>query len=446
MLQEMPCSLMKTLKMVPLAAAATLLTILSAASCNREPEKAGSQVQVVVALPKWFYPSEESPWLLKTWEAARRETLGVDLVAELVPGKTEHILQKLLVMRASGQGPDMACLRLNWMPQLLARGILKPMDESVPESLWAGLLPSLREAVAQEGKRYLLPYDIGVRVILYRSDLVEEAGLPAPPLHWSFETLVTYAKSLTVDRDGDGSIDQWGLGVPAARNEKSYYQWLPWFWTLGGNGLQEGGRAALATPAAIRAMQWYWDLAHLHRVTPTTLYSMDQEAIFQGLANGLFAMSVGGSWEVSMLKKFSPYGDKIRIALFPASEEGKASVTLVDGWGFGLLTGEPNKGRAVSRLLSGLCSAEHQVEKYRASGVLSPLESVYESPIFQEDPTGRILFEALRTGRAPDEATLSPTIVEAVGAAMQEVLMGYAVPEQALSEQEKRLLESAKEG
>jgi hypothetical protein len=36
--------------------------------------------------------------------------------------------------------------------------------------------------------------------------------------------------------------------------------------------------------------------------------------------------------------------------------------------------------------------------------------------------------------------------VEAIGAAMQEVLMGYAVPEQALSEQEKRLLESAKEG
>ncbi|MEW6439570.1 MAG: extracellular solute-binding protein, partial [bacterium] len=386
--------------------------LLSCKGPGDEPE--GSRC-VMVALPQWFYPSEERPWLVPAWDTARREASGFELVPELVPGKTEHILQRLLVTRASGQGPDVACLRLNWMPELLGRGMLEPLDGWVAEEVWAGILPALGPAVTEAGRHYLLPYEVGVRVILYRADLVQEAGLTPPPEGWTLEDLANYAKRLTRDLDGDGDIDQWGLGVPGARNEKSVYQWLPWFWILGGETFSAGGRIVLANPAAMRAMQWYRDLAERYRVTPPTFYSMDQEAIFQGLANGMFAMTVGGSWELAMLKKLSAHGDAIRMALLPGPLAGKPSTTLVDGWGFGLLRKDAGKREAVSRLLASLSSPEHQLEKLRASGSLPPFESAYGSRVLQEEASGRVLSMAVRTARHPDAATLAPAVLEALG-------------------------------
>ena len=222
-----------------------------------------------------------------------------------------------MVVHASGEGPDLACVRLESMPALVEQGILEPMDDKLPVEAWGALIPALVPSVEWQGMRYVLPYDIGVRVILYRKDLFDAAGIPAPSPTWTWDDLAAGAKGLTQDLDGNGTIDQWGFGVPAARSRKSILQWLPWFWGLGGVLQDKDGEVTLCTPAAVGAMQWYRDLAHKHRVTPPTFFAMDQDTIFQGLASGLFAMTEGGSWERAMLKKHSPYNEKIRIACLP---------------------------------------------------------------------------------------------------------------------------------
>ena len=119
----------------------------------------------------------------RTWQEIRAENPGVVIDLRLVPGRTEHVLQKLMVLNASGQAPDLACLKLHWVPQLTERGILQPLEGQMPESLWDSLIPALRPSAGSTGpdrNRYLLPYDVGVRVILYRSDLFRAAGLEEP--------------------------------------------------------------------------------------------------------------------------------------------------------------------------------------------------------------------------------------------------------------------------
>lgn len=414
-----------------------MLTALIGLGCDRTEETGERRIRV--ALPQWFAPSREAPWLAQTWRAAREDNPEWSFDLELVPGRTEQVLQKLMVVHSSGEGPDMACIRMESIPALVEKGILQPLDGRVPAGLWETLLPALVQGAQWRGRRYAVPYDIGVRVILYREDLFHAAGIPPPSPAWTWDDLTAAAKRLTEDLDGDGTIDRWGFGVPAARSGKSILQWLPWLWGLGGDLREADGEIRLSTPAAAEAMQWYRDLAHRHRVTPPTFYAMDQDTIFQGMASGLFAMTEGGSWEKAMLAQHSPFHDRIRIAPLPRSRPDGPAVTLVDGWGFGFLTPEKEKQSVLARLLERLCSREHQLAKHRASGMLSPFEPVYSDPSFSQDPEGKVLAAALRDARPAPAFPSFPAVSEALQVAMQEVLMEGRRPAEALAGQDQRL-------
>ncbi len=414
-----------------------LVSLLFGLGCQRDEQE--EKKRVTVALPQWFSPSEKSPWLEKAWKQIREENPEWAFDLEMVPGKTEQVLQKLMVVHASGEGPDLACVRMDSMPALVEQGILKPMDKILPNKVWESLIPALVPGMEWRGARYIVPYDVGVRVILYRKDLFDAEGIPIPSSTWTWDDLVAAARRLTKDLDGDGTIDQWGFGVPAARSRKSVLQWLPWFWGLGGVLEDSEGRVTLCTPAAAGAMQWYRDLAHKHRVTPPTFYAMDQDTIFQGLAGGLFAMTEGGSWERAMLKKHSTFNEKIRIARLPSAREGEGSVPLVDGWGFGMLTQDNEKQPVLGLLLQQLCSTEHQVDKYRASGMLSPFEPVYADPLFTRDSEGKVLAAALRSARPAPSISSFPSVSEALEIVMQEVLMEGTRPSEALAAQDQQL-------
>ncbi len=422
---------------LPLLATLIMVAVLLGLGCQRaeQPE----EKRITVALPQWFSPSESSPWLGRVWRSVREENPKWTFELELVPGKTEQVLQKLMVVHASGEGPDLACVRLESMPALVEQDVLEPMDGFLPAGMWKDLLPAVAPSVEWRERRYVMPYDIGVRVILYREDLFAQAGISEPSPEWTRNDLVAAARKLTRDLDGDGKIDRWGFGVPAARSRKSVLQWLPWFWGLGGSLENAQGAVTLCTPAAIEAMQWYRDLAHTHRVTPPTLYAMDQDTIFQGLAGGLFAMTEGGSWERAMLEKHSRFHDKIRLVSIPRARSEGPSVTLVDGWAFGTLTGDREKQPVLARLLGRLCSTEHQAEKYRASGMLSPFQPVYEDPLFTEEPEGRVLASALRNAKPAPSIPSFPAVSEALEMALQEVLMEGTRPAEALAIQDQRL-------
>jgi len=415
-----------------------IILVLCFSGCTRKPDPQANRI--VISLPQWFYPSEERPWLQGVWEGLRRAHPDTSLELQLSPGRTEQVLQKLLVAQAAGDGPDLACIRMHWAGELLRHRILVPLKGCVPEAVWREMVPSLGSVADRGGVRFLLPYDAGVRVILYRADLFREAGIPEPGPGWKREDLIQAARALTRDLDNDGTVDRWGFGLPGARHEKTIFQWLPWFWSLGGHfGEGSDEPPQLRSPASIGAMQWYRDLARVYRVTPPTCYSMDQAAVFQGLAGGLFAMTEGGSWEPALLKEYSRHPDRVRIAILPSMLPGKPSVTLVDGWGFGLLTRDPEKKRIIGHILTALSSPEHQLEKYKAGRMLSPFRALYRDPLFRADPAAGALAEAVHGGKPVPDFPWFPLVQEALEISLQEVLMNDEDPGTVLSAQQEKM-------
>ena len=67
-------------------------------------------------------------------------------------------------------------------------------------------------------------------ITMYNKDLIEAAGLEDPYVlwqagRWTYDALEEYGIALTQDTDGDGVIDQWGIGdLP---NPAAVYRFLP---------------------------------------------------------------------------------------------------------------------------------------------------------------------------------------------------------------------------
>ena len=85
---------------------------------------------------------------------------------------------------------------------------------------------------------YFIPWTIGSMIFSYQPELFVEAGIvdaggnAKPPVNW--DELLDAAKKLTVDIDGDGTIDRWGMGWYATRiSDGVTQQWLPFHVSYG---------------------------------------------------------------------------------------------------------------------------------------------------------------------------------------------------------------------
>ena len=85
---------------------------------------------------------------------------------------------------------------------------------------------------------YFIPWTIGTMILSYQPELFVEAGIvdedgnAKPPDTW--EEMLDAAKKLTVDTDGDGKIDRYGMGWYACRiSDGITQQWLPFHVSYG---------------------------------------------------------------------------------------------------------------------------------------------------------------------------------------------------------------------
>jgi multiple sugar transport system substrate-binding protein len=121
------------------------------------------------------------------------------------------------------------------------------------------------------GQLMCVPQNISSLVVYYDRDLFDAAGLPYPSDDWTWDEFLAAAEALTLDLDGDGQTDQYGVGI-----EPSIFRLAPFVW--GNRGelvVLEGGRVpvrlALDSRAAREAVEWFVALQTEHGVVPDAL-------------------------------------------------------------------------------------------------------------------------------------------------------------------------------
>ncbi len=173
--------------------------------------------------------------------------------------------QKWMLVVTGGDHPDVGDMFWAWSNVRIGKGKYGPMpldkykDQLHHERFYEKALVD----VIYDGHVYGIPWRIDVRPMLYRADLVAEAGFKGPPDTW--DDLITYGKKLTV-KAADGKMERAGISFTYGVKSDSQ-EFMHWMWQGGGEAMTADGKTAtLNTKEIIDAMQFVRDLVYKHEV------------------------------------------------------------------------------------------------------------------------------------------------------------------------------------
>lgn len=362
-----------------LALAIPLMVSLLTA-CSPRPEK--------LTFATWGSVDEMA--LLKPMLADFTAKTGTEVELLHIP---EHYFQKLPILFATRQAPDVLFLNNMTLPSYADAGALLPLDARLQESSVlreADFYPSGLDAMRWKGDLYAVPRDLSNLVVYVNRDMVKAAGMDLPAPTWTMADMLETAKRLS---HGEGQNRIFGISF-----DKRPLFWLPYLWSEGGDLFDETfRRSRLAEPQAIEALQFYADLAHRYHVAPREV-DTGNAPMAQLFAQGKLAMFVSGRWSVPAFRKSLSFDWD--VLPFPHGKAG--SIVDVDASGWAVSARSPRQ-EAAWKLIEHLASQE-QSAKFSEGGLIVPARrDVAESPGFlaagQKPVSSQTFLDVLATGR-----------------------------------------------
>jgi len=183
---------------------------------------------------------------------------------------------------------------------LLAGGFLTPLSDYIDFANESVLPPDLIEAMKFGTNKvwaFYPPYAPNMTGLIYNKTLFEEAGLKTPQQlmdedNWNWDTFLDAAIKLTKDKNGDGTIDQYGVAV-------AHYMIAPYLvFSNEANYYDEANRKVVFdSPNAMEAFNFMYDLYNKHKVIkPNEGDPWNDPSRY--FAAGEVAMYPGGTWEM----------------------------------------------------------------------------------------------------------------------------------------------------
>lgn len=236
---------------------------------------------------------------------------------------------KMQAALAAGAPPDMAHGQAYVERSLSAKGLLEPIDEVIESIGEDDIYEVVKKLNYHDGHYWGLAHAIGVDVLIYRKDFYREAGVSEEPPATRDEWL-EMLKTLTVDTDGDGQPDRYGLGLagPGFFINEDLYMWVG---SNGGTLFDENGRPTLTSPEVLDVLAFWKELNDC--CLPPDWLSHSYLDTFAALATGKVASIVGWGRGTDYFEKYAPdavaNGD-IGVQNKPVGPMGKASLTQLD--------------------------------------------------------------------------------------------------------------------
>lgn len=255
--------------------------------------------------------AEETAELIARFEAMNP---GVTVLFEALP--PNQYWPRMSALAAANDLPDVFYMSSGFISEWYANGLLanlQPYADGLNlEEYYSGVLSTARFPSPETGDLHAWPINWVGPVLFYNATAFDEAGLGYPSADWTWDDFLTAAQALTIDRDGNGRIDQYGYWVYGR-----YAQVEPWVYMNDGRMLNEARTRLQLNDQAIEALQFLSDLVNVHEVAPKPL-EMDgirQQDVFP---LGISAMWVDGSWNISNNRSIIGDSFKWDIAMIPA--------------------------------------------------------------------------------------------------------------------------------
>lgn len=324
----------------------------------------------VVELTVWAV-RDEYTLDLDEWYA---ENPNIRINYEVVPW--ERHLEQLLLVAGTNRAPDIASLDLPWVSVLASLGHLLPLDDhidAIPASELADFNEAVWEFVTYDGTRYAFPFTMFGRALFYRADWFEAAGIPEPE---TWEDVVRAGQALQ-----DPANDIWGLSVRGRRDDGTVQGWLPIFYAMGGEFVNEIPQ--INSQAGINALELYRALVWDYEVM-----SPDSVSFGSGEARGMFisgnaAMSIIGSHIAPGVVRGGTNYPDFKLTHIPRLNRDDPVVNMPTSFQWAIL-GNSDHPEEAMKFIQYLSRPSGQLE-YNRTYMEAVRLSVYDMPEYQQD-------------------------------------------------------------
>jgi len=289
--------------------------------------------------------------------AFEREHPGIKVRVQQIPWSSAH--EKLLTAHVGGTLPDVFQLGNTWLPEFVALRALAPLDDVLSFDAQADIFPGVLAANRMNGHLYGLPWYVDTRLLFYRADLLQQAGVAHAPQTWS-----EWIDVLRRVRTHTGSaplilpFSEWQTLIALSLQQQAEL-------------LRDNGRyGAFKQPAFREAFGFYI------RLFGEGLAEIGGELrvgnLYQAFADGRIAMLVSGPWNLGEFERRMPPAlrDAWATAPLPAPD-GRPFPSLSIAGGASLaISAQSAQPQAARALLLFLSAPAQQLEFYRATGDL----------------------------------------------------------------------------
>lgn len=218
----------------------TALTVGCSSTTNSPSDSAGDNGKPVeIKFMTWGNQAHLDLYA-KLIEKFRQNHPNITVKMESVPFPDYQ--QKVTVLAAGQELPDIGWVSERMVPQFMANGILEDVSDVKEDAAFKldDMIPSTLELFQKDGKLYGLPFSTPPSVMFYNKDLFEKAGLKSPndlakEGKWTWEEFEKAAKAIS---SGTGASKIYGANF--FRDWKTWILLSSYSWSNGSAPFTEG--------------------------------------------------------------------------------------------------------------------------------------------------------------------------------------------------------------
>jgi multiple sugar transport system substrate-binding protein len=419
----------------------SLLLVLSVVGCGAKTS--GPVTIHVLTMDQAGLKPAEIDQIVKDFEAqnpgitVKMEYLGYDYVHDkIVTG-----------MAAKPPAYDAAMIDVIWPDEFIKAGYLLDVTNRVTADMKANMFPASWNGVTRNGKIYGMPWLMDVKYFMYNQDILQKAGISAPPKTW--EELVDEAKIIK-----QKGLSEYPVIWSWNQKEGVVCDFTVLLFGDGGAFLDASGKPVFNDAKGVEVLTWMKQTIDDGLSNPSSI-SSDENAVEADFLAGKSAFAV--NW----LFQYSDSNDKDKSQIV-----GQAAFAPMPVFAAGAAAGIKGSSVDGSSSFAVMATTPYPDQTWKFLTYISSNEvqtkySAEMLPVWQNDFTGDALAKleaATPTNPVTVPAFLAqfpyanerPTVPyyneasAALQLAIQEALTGVKTPQQALDEAAAKWVELAK--
>jgi multiple sugar transport system substrate-binding protein len=349
-------------------------------------------------------------------DAFTKENPGVKV--SVTPVDWGQAVAKLQTAIAGNTTPDVSQMGTDMMGQFGATGAFEPVPSDIASSTYFESAWNTNDVA---GVVSGVPWYVETRLLYYRTDIAEKAGITSPPATW--DDLMAMAKAM---KEKGGSKFGISLGT------KNWQEYFPFLWQNGGDVVDASGNPALNSPQAVEALTFY-DSFFKAGLTPKSV--PEGFDITPAFVKGDNPMFFSGPWHLGLIDTAGGADFKSKWAIAPMPKK-VTGTSFLGGSNVVVFKNSKNKDAAWA-FVKFLSDPKTQALWYTTATDLPAVQAGWDDPTVKSDPNVALFGEQLKDTKAQPVSATWSELSSALNDTLEKMTTGGMEPQAAADQMQK---------